>query len=214
MPEPAGARPEAFEPGAAEPEPKLDEVEPKLDEVEPPAGRLALWIAAAVGVLSLGLIVVLATADGGGGGVDTELVGEVAPLVSGQTLDGEIYDLDERRGQWVLVNFFQTTCIPCVREHPELIEFSDRHARAGDAEVVSVVFDDTTTAVEEFFTEFGGDWPVVVGDTGTIALDYGVVAVPESYLVAPSGRVAWKGVGGVTADGLDDVIATLTGEAA
>ena len=202
MPEPAGAGPDAAT------------GDPDAAPGEPPAGRLALWIAAAVGVLSLGLIVVLATADGGGGGVDTELVGEVAPLVAGETLDGEIYDLDERRGRWVLVNFFQTTCIPCVREHPELIEFSERHARAGDAEVVSVVFDDTTTAVEEFFTEFGGDWPVVVGDTGTIALDYGVIAVPESYLVAPSGVVAWKGVGGVTADGLDDVIASLTGEAA
>ncbi len=181
---------------------------------EPPAGRLALWIAAAVGVLSLGLIVVLATADGGGGSVDTELVGEAAPLVAGETLTGETYDLDERRGKWVLVNFFQTTCIPCVREHPELVEFSERHERLGDAEVVSVVFDDTTAAVEEFFADFGGDWPVVVGDTGTIALGYGVVAVPESYLVAPSGVVAWKGVGGVTADGLDSVIASLTGEAA
>lgn len=181
---------------------------------EAPAGRLALWVAAAVGVVALGLIVILATADGGGGGVDTELVGQAAPLVAGETLTGETYDLDERRGSWVLVNFFQTTCIPCVREHPELIEFAERHARTGDAHVVSVVFDDTTAAVEEFFAEFGGDWPVVVGDTGTIALDYGVVAVPESYLVAPSGVVAWKGVGGVTADGLDDVIASLSSEAA
>jgi cytochrome c biogenesis protein CcmG/thiol:disulfide interchange protein DsbE len=181
---------------------------------EPPAGRLALWIAAAVGVASLGLIVLLATADSGGGGVDTELIGEVAPLVAGETLTGETYDLDDERGRWVLVNFFQTTCIPCVREHPELVEFSERHAETGDAGVVSVVFDDTTSAVEEFFTDFGGDWPVVVGDTGTVALAYGVVAVPESYLVAPSGVVAWKGVGGVTADDLDAVIASLSGESA
>ena len=181
---------------------------------EPPAGRLALWVAAAVGVLSLGLIAVLAIADSDTNGVETDLIGEVAPLVAGETLAGETYDLDDQRGQWVLVNFFQTTCIPCVREHPELVEFAERHAETGDASVVSVVFDDTTTAVEEFFADFGGDWPVVVGDTGTTALDYGVVAVPESYLVAPSGVVAWKGVGGVTADGLDAVIASLTGEAA
>jgi len=204
------------------PDPVMDDTgaEPDTDTAdaaatgEPPAGRLALWVAAAVGVLSLGLIVVLATADSDTNGVETDLIGEVAPLVAGETLAGETYDLDDQRGQWVLVNFFQTTCIPCVREHPELVEFAERHAETGDASVVSVVFDDTTTAVEEFFADFGGDWPVVVGDTGTTALDYGVVAVPESYLVAPSGVVAWKGVGGVTADGLDDVIASLTGEAA
>lgn len=201
-------------------DPTTDDVDASTDGsdehrtgAEPPAGRLALWVAAAVGVASLGLIVLLATADGGGG-VDTDLVGEAAPLVAGETLTGTTYDVDDQRGSWVLVNFFQTTCIPCVREHPELVAFSERHAEIGDAEVVSVVFDDTTAAVEQFFTEFGGDWPVVVGDTGTIALAYGVVAVPESYLIAPSGVVAWKGVGGVTADGLDEVIGSLSGEAA
>ncbi len=182
---------------------------------EPPAGRLALWVAGAVGAVALLLIVLLATAEGGENkGVDSELVGEVAPLVAGDTLAGEPFDLDDLRGQWVVVNFFQTTCTPCVREHPELIRFSERHAPLGDASVVSVVFDDSTQAVEEFFGEFGGDWPVVIGDTGSIALDYGVIAVPESYLVAPNGLVVWKGIGGVTAEGLDRVIASFSGDGA
>ena len=180
-----------------------------------PPRRTAVWIVGPVAVVMLLFIVLLATRDRGETGFASfNLEGEVAPAIVGTTLDGDEFDLDDYRGGFVIVNFFQTTCIPCVREHPELIEFSERHAQTGDAEVVSVVFDDTTTAVREFFSEFGGDWPVVVGDTGTIALDYGVVAVPESYLVAPSGMVAWKAVGGVTADGLDDAIDSLTGGAA
>ena len=36
--------------------------------------------------------------------------------------------------------------------------------------------------------------------------DYGVTTVPETYVVGPSGLVAEKLIGGVTADGLDAVI--------
>ena len=90
----------------------------------------------------------------------------------------------------MLVNFFATWCVPCQREHDELAAFDDRHDAAGDAVVVSVVFDDTTEDARDFFEEEGGDWPVVVGDQGDIALDYGVIEVPESYLVEP-GRRSW-----------------------
>ena len=55
-------------------------------------------------------------------------------------------------------------------------------------------------------------WPVITGQTGSIAVDYGVTAVPESYLVAPSGVVAAKLIGGVTAADLDARIDTLTAQ--
>ncbi|CAB4626024.1 unannotated protein [freshwater metagenome] len=50
-------------------------------------------------------------------------------------------------------------------------------------------------------------------DTGLIALDYGVTKVPESYMVAPSGLVVAGFFGGVTASGLDKVIADNGGMA-
>ena len=80
--------------------------------------------------------------------------------------------------------------------------------------LVSVAFDDRPDEVAAFFAEAGGEWPVLVDGTGPIALDYGVSGVPESYLVAPSGVLATKIVGGVTADGLDRIIADLERQAA
>ena len=105
------------------------------------------------------------------------------------TLDGDSFDLDRLRGQWVVVNFFATWCVPCRQEHPELVSFHRRHTQAGDAAVVSVVFDDDHGEVQDFFDANGGTWPVVVGDEGQIALDYGVSGVPESFLVDPTGVV-------------------------
>ena len=48
-------------------------------------------------------------------------------------------------------------------------------------------------------------------DTAPIVLNYGVVKLPESYLVAPDGTIVAKMIAGITSDGVDDVIAKYTG---
>ena len=173
--------------------------------------RRAVWIALPVAAAAALLVLVLATRDSAVvRNASSPVVGGLAPPVVGTTAEGEPFDLDDWRGRWVIVNFFQTTCVPCIMEHPELVEFEARHAAAGDARIVSVTFDDTADNVREFFAANGGDWPVLAEGARAAAVAYGVTGVPESYLVAPSGVVVWKQLGGVTADGIDDVIAQLT----
>ena len=157
------------------------------------------------------LVLVLATRDSAfERNASSPVLGGLAPPVVGVTITGESFDLDDWRGRWVIVNFFQSTCVPCIVEHPELVAFDERHSAAGDARIVSVVFDDTVENVQRFFAANGGDWPVLATGAGTAAVAYGVTGVPESYLVAPSGAVVWKQLGGVTADGIDGVIARFT----
>ncbi|MCY4175931.1 MAG: TlpA disulfide reductase family protein [Acidimicrobiaceae bacterium] len=173
--------------------------------------RRAFWIAVPAALLVGLLVVVLATSDSAlQRRATSPILGGLAPPIVGQTIDGEPFDLDDWRGRWVVVNFFQSTCVPCIIEHPELTAFDERHAVSGSARVVSVVFDDTAENVREFFAVHGGDWPVVSQGAGRAAVAYGVTGVPESYLVAPSGVVVWKQLGGVTADGIDDVISRLS----
>ena len=173
--------------------------------------RRAVWIALPVALAAGLLVLVLATRDSAfERNASSPIVGGLAPPVVGVTITGESFDLDDWRGRWVIVNFFQSTCVPCIMEHPELVAFSERHAGAGDAEIVSVVFDDSVDNVRTFFEVNGGDWPVLVEGTSEATIAYGVTGVPESYLVAPSGAVVWKQLGGVTADAIDDVIAQLT----
>jgi cytochrome c biogenesis protein CcmG/thiol:disulfide interchange protein DsbE len=172
--------------------------------------RTAVWVVAPIAVALALLVGLLATRDPSSDrAVNGMAVGRVAPLTEGADLDGIWFDLDQHRGQWALVNFFSTTCVPCIDEHPELVRFSERHRAIGDALVVSVAFDDSVANVKAFFAENGGDWPVLTEGVGSLAVAYGVTAVPESYLVAPSGVVAAKLVGGVNADDLDQRIETL-----
>lgn len=169
--------------------------------------KIAVFVAIPVLVVMLGFVGVLAFSEPGGRDLTASpLLGRQAPDIAGETIHGETFDLADRRGEWVLVNFFQTTCIPCVREHPELVEFSRIHAEEGDASVVSVVFESTVTSVQDFFADNGGDWPVVNDPDGFLALEYGVAGVPESYLIAPDGTVATKIIGGITLPDLETLL--------
>jgi cytochrome c biogenesis protein CcmG/thiol:disulfide interchange protein DsbE len=167
--------------------------------------RIGPWIAGAVLVVLAAFIGVLAT-GGDDDGVQSRLIGLPAPGIEGGTIEGDSYDLAEHRGEYVVVNFFATWCVPCIREHPELVEFERRHREAGDASVVSVVFDSRPEQVREFFAENGGEWPVVLDPEGRTSLEYGVARVPESYLLAPDGTVLVKIEGGVTAAALDELL--------
>ena len=173
--------------------------------------RRAVWIALPVAIVAGVLVLVLATRDSAfERNASSPILGALAPPVVGSTITGESFDLDDWRGRWVIVNFFQSTCVPCIMEHPELVAFEEHHTEAGDARIVSVVFDDTVENVRQFFAVHGGEWPVLATGARQAAVAYGVTGVPESYLVAPSGVVVWKQLGGVTADEIDDVIAQLT----
>ena len=176
------------------------------------SSRRAVWIVVPIAIVLSLLIILLATCEPASErAINFELRGEIAPLIEGEGLDGVWFDIDDHSNQWVVVNFFSTTCVPCIREHPELVEFEQRHAPRNDVVVVSVAFDDAADNIVEFFDEFGGDWPVISQDTGSIAVAYGVVAVPETYLIGPGGVIVEKLLGGVTADQLDALIASAGG---
>ncbi|MCP5029238.1 MAG: TlpA family protein disulfide reductase [Actinomycetia bacterium] len=172
-----------------------------------PRGPSARVIALVVGLALLGLVALLATRDTASNELrGADLIGNLAPPVVGLAIDGEAFDLDDLQGSWVALNFFATWCAPCIREHPELIEFSERHATVGDRRVVGVVWGDDPAKVRDFFTERGGDWPVITDPDGSIGVAYEVVAGAETYIVAPNGVVVEKLFSSVTADQLDAII--------
>jgi len=106
------------------------------------------------------------------------------------------------RGEFVLLNFFATWCVPCQREHPEIRDFVNQD----DTQVLAVIFDDDAPRVRRFFDERGGTWPVIDDPSGRVALDYGVRGPPESYLIAPDGIVLARIVGEVSLEGLNSLL--------
>jgi cytochrome c biogenesis protein CcmG/thiol:disulfide interchange protein DsbE len=195
-----------------------------LDEApstpEPPAqgapshgGRkIAPWIAVGLAVVLLGLFVVLATAGRDDDNTaDSHLLGRPAPEATGRLDDGTPFDLARRKGSWVVLNFFTADCVPCIQEHPELVEFAEQQQTLGSegAEFYSVIVNDTEQDVDEFFAEYGGDWPKIYSERGEFPVAFGVSAVPETWIVDPNGIVRVRIISKVTADDLNVTLQQL-----
>ena len=174
--------------------------------------RVAPWVALGVAVLIGAFVVVLAVAKGGvADSAATPLLGQPAPVVQTTTIDGQPFDLAARRGSWVVMNFFQTQCVPCVEEHPELVKFAAAQKASPDpAELVTVINYDTVDRVRQFFADKGGgDWPILQDPDGRIYVSLGVAKVPETWIIDPNGTIAARVVGATTAARLTQVLDKL-----
>lgn len=173
--------------------------------------RVAPFISLAVAVLLAALFIVLARSKAEKPDtVSSYLVNKPAPAVVSTTLDGKPFDLSRRKGSWVVLNFFQSTCLPCKAEHPELVAFAAQQAGIPDgAELYTIIKDDSTDAVSKWFAAHGGSWPIVKDDNGSIATAFGVAKVPETWIIDPSGIVARRYGEAITADFLANALQLL-----
>lgn len=174
--------------------------------------RVAPWVAAGLAVLVLGLVVVfVAAAPERDSGAATPLLDRPAPTAIGETADGERFELSRRRGSWVVLNFFTSTCIPCRNEHPELVSFVDQQRALGvdGAEFYTIVQHDDAEAVDAFFAENGGDWPIIYDPTYSFQNGFGVAQVPETWIIDPNGIVRGRVISEVTSEFLSTTIQRL-----
>ena len=174
--------------------------------------RTAPFVALAIAVVCAALFIVLAGADADTGeSVDTPLMYRAAPEAIGELENGTAFDLARRKGSWVVLNFFDSNCVPCVEEHPALVAFDESQQALGSqrAELVTIVYGDDPEGVREFFADNGGAWPVVYDDDGSISAAFGVNLVPETWVIDPDGVIQWRTISKVTTDGLNRVVSDL-----
>jgi cytochrome c biogenesis protein CcmG/thiol:disulfide interchange protein DsbE len=136
-------------------------------------------VLAVIGLLAFGLI------KNSSGGAS---IGEASPTKTLPALGGgDDGSLADYRGQWVLVNVWASWCGPCREESPALQRFYSSHQ--ADLVVLGIDTRDLTDDGRGFVREFGLDYPQLRDGDGDYAHDLGTTGVPESFLVAPSGKL-------------------------
>ena len=163
-------------------------------------GKNVPYISGAAGVLLLAFLVVLAMAKPGNSeSASSPLLGQPAPVVKSTTIGGGTFDLARRKGSCVVLNFFNSTCVPCRQEHPFLVDFANEQKSSDNpVELYTIVNDDSDGPVQAFFDTNGGDWPVVRDDDGAVSVAFGVAKVPESWVIDPNGFVRLRIMGALT----------------
>jgi cytochrome c biogenesis protein CcmG/thiol:disulfide interchange protein DsbE len=126
-------------------------------------------------------------------------LGKPAPEVQSTLIDGGNFDLARRKGSWVVLNFFNSTCVPCRQEHGLLVDFAAEQKTSEDpVELYTVVNDDNDAAVKAFFVSNGGEWSKIRDDDGAISVAFGVAKVPESWVIDPDGFVRMRVIGALS----------------
>ena len=121
------------------------------------------------------------------------LVGREVPALPTTTLPGipGLTDADLRTGEVTVVNFWATWCPPCRAEHPTLLEMADRGIRIAGVNIR----DDDAKAVAYLEEEKNPFFGVATDPTMRGAIDWGVTAPPETFILDGEGRVLFRFIG-------------------
>ncbi|RZU00550.1 TlpA disulfide reductase family protein [Rivibacter subsaxonicus] len=118
------------------------------------------------------------------------------PDVPYTLLDGSTQRTTDLRGKVVLVNFWATSCVTCVKEMPELIATHRKfNARGFETLAVAMSYDPPAYVVN-FAQSRGLPFKVAIDNTGEIARRFGDVQLtPTTLLVNRRGEVVKRFVG-------------------
>lgn len=120
------------------------------------------------------------------------------PALKVTTLDGKPYDLASQRGKWVIVNFWATWCVPCIKEMPDISRFAAAHKDKVSA--IGLAYEDSEKAdIQAFLVKHPVSYPVAQVTLDKPLADFDEPrGLPTTWLISPDGKVAKRFVGPVT----------------
>ncbi len=161
--------------------------------------RLVLPLLVFLG-LGGGLLWAMVGAEGGKrdpSTLDSGVVGKPAPDFALPAPGGIVPGLStaDLKGRISVVNVFASWCPPCLAEHPEITAL----ARDRRLQVVGLNYKDREDKALAWLAEHGNPYARIGADRdGRVALDWGLVAVPETFLVDREGRIVVHHRGPIT----------------
>ena len=137
---------------------------------------------------------------------------EPAPALTLPKLEGGGEEsLEDYRGHVVVLNYWASWCEPCRAESPLLQRFHERIAKRG-ATVLGVDVQDVSTDALAFTKEYGLTYPMLRDGDGDTRDEFGIIGLPETFVIDRRGRIAAVARGPVDAEFLREEVLPLLEE--
>lgn len=120
--------------------------------------------------------------------------GSMAPVFVQQDQAGKPLKLSDLRGKYVLIDFWASWCGPCRKVNPELVKLYQKF-KSPAFEILGVSLDENDAKWKEAIEKDQLGWLHVSdlkGWKNEVAEQYGIRAVPQNFLLDPSGKVVAK----------------------
>ncbi len=152
-------------------------------------------IKAIVLALVLGTVLVTAACSTGQSSGQVISNGKAAPDFQLKDLQGKVYSLSALRGKAVLINFWATTCPPCVEEMPHFQAlYNDWKSRA-DFTFLSIDIGEDGGTIQSFMQAHGWNFPILQDIAFTAAQKYQIEYTPTSLVVDANGTIRYSVIG-------------------
>ncbi len=127
------------------------------------------------------------------------LVGKPVPEFGLPTLLDENKQVTKAnlKGDIILLNVWATWCVYCKYERPYLIDI----AKSGRVKVYGLNYKDDRTAATKWLQRYGSPYEYTIFDEeGTLGMDLGVYAAPETFVIDHNGTVRKRFAGPIDAN--------------
>ncbi len=133
--------------------------------------------------------------------------GDALPGRSFARLEGGTTTFDHYRGKPLVINFFASTCPPCIQEMPA---FEAVHRQLVDTVgFVGVSLKESMEDGRALVARTKVTYDILRDPSGSLANDLGVVVMPSTFFVSPDGAIVDSVPGALSAKELRDKIAEL-----
>ncbi len=133
--------------------------------------------------------------------------GDVAPSLSGTSLQGHPISVGDWRGSVVVLVFWASWCVPCQAEQPALDALA-RQVTPSGVHFAGVSVDADAAAAKAYLVTYSVPYDSLIDSSQDIVYRFEVVGPPTTFVIGKNGRVANEMVGEVSIDSLGAAIAT------
>lgn len=134
-------------------------------------------------------------------------IGEPATDFQLVDAEGNLVTLAGFRGQFVLVNFWATWCVPCRREVPDFVALQEEWGDS--AQIVGVNLQEQAATVSDFAREFRVNYPLALDLNGEVTEAYELTGLPETFFVDAAGILRDHRIGIVEPDIARCIVASM-----